>query len=152
PPEAQAEKALLQAQEIQSLVLVPMAYGGRPLGFLGLDAVRTEKTWLAEDIALLKMMGEIFANALVRKRTEASLLQAKEQAEAANHTKSEFLATMSHELRTPLNVILGYTDLLLEESFEDLSEELAHPLRRIRNNALDLLGLINAVLEVSRLE
>src|SRR5262245_31437465 len=40
----------------------------------------------------------------------------------------------------------------LEESFEDLSEELAHPLRRIRNNALDLLGLINAVLEVSQLE
>src|SRR5439155_25200171 len=108
PPEARAEKALLQAKEVQSLVLVPMAYGGRPLGFLGFDAVRTEKTWLVADIALLTMMGEFFSNALDRKRTERELLQAKDLAEAANHAKSEFPATMSHELRTPLNVILGY--------------------------------------------
>jgi len=59
---------------------------------------------------------------------------------------------MSHELRTPLNVILGYTDLLLEETFDNLSEELAHPLRRIYSNARELLDLINAVLDVSRLE
>src|SRR5262249_27888955 len=84
PPEAQVEKAFLQAQEVQSLILVPMVYGDQPLGFLGFDAVRTEKTWLAEDIALLQMIGEIFANALERKRTEGELLQAKELAEAAN--------------------------------------------------------------------
>jgi signal transduction histidine kinase len=85
-------------------------------------------------------------------RTEVELLKVKEMAEAANHAKREFLATMSHELRTPLNVILGYTDLLLEETFDNLSEELAHPLRRIYSNARELLDLINAVLDVSRLE
>ncbi len=85
-------------------------------------------------------------------RTEVELLKVKEMAEAANHAKSEFLATMSHELRTPLNVILGYTDLLLEETFDNLSEELAHPLRRIYSNARELLDLINAVLDISRLE
>ncbi|HJY83502.1 MAG TPA: HAMP domain-containing sensor histidine kinase, partial [Candidatus Binatia bacterium] len=152
PPEAQAEKALLQAQGVQSLIMVLIVYGGRPLGFLGFDAVRVEKTWMEEDIALLKMLGEIFATALERQRTEEELLKAKERAEAANHAKDEFLATMSHELRTPLNVILGYTDLLLEETFGSLSEEQAHPLRRINSNARELLDLIIAVLDVSRLE
>src|SRR5207237_1216183 len=70
----------------------------------------------------------------------------------ANHAKSEFLATISHELRTPLHVILGYTDLILEESFGNLGEEQAHPLRRIHSNAKELLDLITAVLDVSRLE
>src|SRR5205814_735300 len=51
PPEAQAEKVLLQAQDVQSFILVPMVYGGQPLGFLGFDAVRTEQAWMAEDIA-----------------------------------------------------------------------------------------------------
>jgi signal transduction histidine kinase len=87
-----------------------------------------------------------------RKRGEEILQHATAAAQAANRAKSEFLATMSHELRTPLTVILGYTDLLLEETFGTLSNEQAHPLRRIYCNARELLDLITAVLDVSRLE
>jgi signal transduction histidine kinase len=87
-----------------------------------------------------------------RKRGEETLRHATAAAQAANHAKSEFLATMSHELRTPLHVILGYTDLLLEKAFGTLSEEQAHPLRRIHSNAQELRDLITAVLAVSRLE
>jgi PAS domain S-box-containing protein len=98
------------------------------------------------------------ANALLRQeiaerqRAEDALLKAKEEAEAANRAKSEFLATMSHELRTPLSVILGYGSLLVEGMLGGLSEEQGQSLRRINNSARELLDLITAVLDVSRLE
>ena len=80
------------------------------------------------------------------------MLKAKEAAEAANRVKSEFLATMSHELRTPLSIILGYGSLLVEGMLGSLSEEQSHALRRINNSARELLDLITAILDVSRLE
>jgi len=70
----------------------------------------------------------------------------------ANNLKSEFLSTMSHELRTPLNVIIGYADLLNDEAFGVLASEQQDVVGRLRNNAHSLLELINATLEVNRIE
>jgi PAS domain S-box-containing protein len=94
----------------------------------------------------------VFRDITERAELEHDLVQAKDAAEAADRTKSEFLATMSHELRTPLGVILGYTDLLIEDTFGPVSGETRGVLQRIRKNAAELLDLIIAVLDVSRLE
>ena len=84
----------------------------------------------------------------LRQRT-AEAEAAREAAEAANRAKSAFLANMSHELRTPLSAVIGYTELLEEES-EDPA--ILNDLGKIRSNAKHLLSLINDVLDLSKVE
>jgi PAS domain S-box-containing protein len=74
------------------------------------------------------------------------------EAEAANRTKSEFLAALSHELRTPLNAIGGYVDLMLEGIRGPLTDAMRQDLDRIRRSQLHLLGIINDLLNFSRIE
>ncbi|HUR59741.1 MAG TPA: response regulator, partial [Opitutaceae bacterium] len=78
--------------------------------------------------------------------------EAKDAAEQANRTKSQFLANMSHELRTPMNAIIGYSEMLQEEA-EDLGQQGFIPdLQRIHGAGKHLLGLINDILDLSKVE
>lgn len=79
------------------------------------------------------------------------LARAKEEAEAASVAKSQFLANMSHELKTPLNAVIGYSEMLIEDPDTDLATRQAD-LGRIRSSGQHLLGMINEVLELARLE
>jgi PAS domain S-box-containing protein len=87
-----------------------------------------------------------------QKRSEETLRQAKQLAESANLSKSQFIANMSHELRTPLNAIIGYSEMLKEDA-EDLElPKFIEDLHKIWGSARHLLGLINDVLDISKIE
>jgi signal transduction histidine kinase/CheY-like chemotaxis protein len=90
-------------------------------------------------------------SALIEERTH-QLELARDAAEAANGAKTQFLANMSHELRTPLNAIIGYSDLLIEEAEELDALDLVPDLDKIRSSGKHLLGLINDVLDMSKIE
>ncbi len=87
----------------------------------------------------------------VAERT-AELAVARDRAEAADRTKSSFLATMSHELRTPLNSIIGFTGILLQGLAGPLNEEQQKQMRMVQTSSRHLLALINDVLDISKIE
>ena len=85
-------------------------------------------------------------------KREESLRKAKEQAEVASRAKSEFLANMSHELRTPLNAIIGFAEVMRRNDRAGRQPAIQIYIRDIHGSALHLLGIINDILDVSRIE
>jgi PAS domain S-box-containing protein len=139
----------MEIQDIRSLVTLPMMDEGRCLGFVGFDAVRRHREWIAEEIGLVRLAAALLVNLDQRRRREDALAAALEQAEGASRAKGAFLATMSHEIRTPLNGLVGMLDLLRSEPLPAAAQTKVGIAAR---SADALLGVLNDILDWSRIE
>jgi signal transduction histidine kinase len=104
------------------------------------------------EIALLKTFADQAAIAIENARLFREIQEKSRQLEIASRHKSEFLANMSHELRTPLNAIIGFTRIVMRQSKEALAAKQYENLEKILASGQNLLALINAVLDLSKVE
>jgi len=103
-------------------------------------------------IALLEAFAAQAVIAIENVRLFTEIQEKSRQLEIASQHKSQFLANMSHELRTPLNAIIGYTEMMADGLYGTVSEKAGGVLERVQSNGRHLLGLINDVLDLSKIE
>ena len=135
----------------EGLTVVPCRVDHRILGAIALS-FRTPRLLTSEEGEFAAAIAQQCAQALDRVRLYALAVDAREEAERASRAKSDFLAMMSHDLRTPLNAIAGYAELLDLQIAGPVTEEQRLHLRRIRASGQYLLGLIDSILTLARLE
>ena len=138
-------------QGYRSLVATPLLRDGVAIGALSVARAEVHP-FDDDDVSLLETFADQAVIAIENARLFEALQDANRQLAEASQHKSQFLANMSHELRTPLNAIIGYSEMLQEEA-EDLGEETFLPdLQRINAAGRHLLGLINDILDLSKIE
>ncbi len=151
---ADPDYTFAEAQKLggyRTLLGVPMLREGSPVGMLAL--ARSEiRPFTDKQIELVTTFADQAAIAIENVRLFDEIQDKSRQLAEASKHKSQFLANMSHELRTPLNAILGYTELILDNVYGDTPDKMRDVLDRIQRSGKHLLGLINDVLDLSKIE
>jgi signal transduction histidine kinase/HAMP domain-containing protein/predicted transcriptional regulator with HTH domain len=135
----------------RTMLVTPLYREGQPFGTILLRR-KEVRPFTEREIALLKTFGDQAAIAIENVRLFREIQDKSAQLEVANKHKSEFLANMSHELRTPLNAIIGFSEVLLERLFGELNTKQDDYLKDIFASGKHLLGLINDILDLSKVE
>jgi len=145
---------LVSRRMLRSLTELSEVAEGLPEKVVRQEETRWPVSRIAEIHALIncfRLTSEHLAESFTKlQQANSELVEAKEDAELANRTKSEFLANISHDLRTPLNGILGFAQILSRDT--SLDEQTLNAVEIIRKSGNHLLNLINDILDVSRIE
>ena len=140
------------AEAIRTVLGVPILKGDDLLGVMMIYHLEGVRPFTEKQIALVETFADQAAIAIENVRLFDEIQDTSRQLEVASQHKSQFLANMSHELRTPLNAILGYTELMADGIYGQLPEKTMGVLKRLESNGRHLLGLINDVLDLSKIE
>jgi signal transduction histidine kinase len=143
-----------KAQELgkfRTMLAVPMLREGVPIGVLGLTRSDV-RPFTGKQIELVSTFADQAAIAIENVRLFDEIQDKSRQLAEASERKSQFLASMSHELRTPLNAIIGLTEMMVTNVARFGTEKALEPLRRVNAAGTHLLGLINEVLDLSKIE
>lgn len=142
-------RAILESQNIKSMISVPMLDQGTLIGFVGFDSVRKHHSYSHKERNLLSFFAQMIV-AVSKKITYERLTNlAKKEAEQANQAKTDFLANMSHEIRTPLNSVIGFTELLKSTPLNASQKKFVE---NVNLSAQSLLEIINDILDFSKIE
>jgi GAF domain-containing protein/sensor histidine kinase YesM len=132
-------------------LVAPLTHGGKVVGMLVVRRL-TPGAFPQNTVDLMKTFAAQSVLAIQNARLFHEIEDKGRQLEVASRHKSQFLANMSHELRTPLNAILGYTELILDNIYGEAPEKMRAVMERVQANGKHLLGLINDVLDLSKIE
>ena len=134
-----------------ALLAVPLLHQDEVVGALVVRRMHSG-AFVPETIGLLQSLASQSAIAIQNAGLFEEIARKSRELEIASQHKSQFVANMSHELRTPLAAILGYAELIQEGFYEPQGPKSADALGRIRSNGKHLLGLINTVLDIAKIE
>jgi signal transduction histidine kinase/CheY-like chemotaxis protein len=143
------QKEIMMKQGIISMLIIPIFLQDFFWGFVGFDDCRNEREFNPNQVAILHSGGLLIASAMQRNEMIGNLIHARENALSSTRAKTEFLANMSHEMRTPMNAIIGMTNIA--KGAPDL-EKKDYCLSKIEDASNHLLGVINDILDMSKIE